>query len=104
MRAAPGVPFALRQTWQDHVFDLVRRERVGVERGHLPIDPQRGRRACDKEQVAAADLEEPLEPVLETAGISGRRRSRSDGVQFVDDAVEIEVVSVHGGSIRPASL
>ena len=104
MRAAPRVPFALRQTWQDHVFDLVRRERVGVERRHLSIDPQRGRRAGDEEQVAAAHLEETLEPVLQTAGIPGRRRTRSDGVQFVNDAVEIEVVGVHGGSIRPASL
>ena len=105
MRAAPGVAFALRQTREHHVFDFVRRERVAVERRHLPVDPHRGRCACDEEQVAAAVLEETLEPALKTAGISGRRRrARSDRVQFVDDAVQIEIVGVHGRSIRPASL
>ena len=65
------------------------------------VHTQRGGRASDEKQVAAVDFEEPFEPALQAAGIRGRRVARSDGVQFVDDAIEI--VCVHDeGSIGPA--
>jgi hypothetical protein len=90
-------PRVRRQRGKNSALDVYAVERAILERMYAAVYSNRGGRAGDEQEIAAAARRYETEPAFEAQRLTGCRGSGTRGIQFQDQPVDLVALGHHAG-------